>query len=171
MWTTESRSRCGVCGRKLETESVMKGLRILVVAGATAAILVCPRQVAAGDPGTPPKVVAQDPSDTNLQKDLKGVPENIKNLILNFNTARDQFLQQQQLLQLKKGNATTPEERQIIRVRLQANRQQFLEELKSYQDQLRDDLQRLKSKINQAEFLRVIDAAQGAESGHRHKGQ
>jgi flagellar basal body-associated protein FliL len=148
----------------------MKGLRVLLVAGVVAVTLVCPRLTSAGEPGTHATVVAQDPSDKNLQQQLKGVPENVKNLILNFNAARDQFLQNQQALQMERGKAATPAERELIRIQLQANRKQFLEELKQYQDQLRDDLQQLKSKMSHAEFLRVIDAAHGAGTGSRHKG-
>jgi hypothetical protein len=148
----------------------MKGLRVLLMVGSAASNLLIAGLGMAGEPGPPPKVVAQDPNDASLQRELKGVPENVKILVLNFAKTRDKFLLQQESLQIRKGKAATPEERERLRAQLQANRQEFLDELKSYQDQLREDLQQLKSKMSHAEFLRVIDAAHGATSGSRHKG-
>lgn len=147
---------------------------------ATVANLVCPRAVLAADSTTPtlqpPTVLPQgrgDTSDGGLQRDLRGVPDSIKNLILTFDQNRDKYLQQQNLLQIKIKHASTSDERDQLRQQLQANRQEFLTELKSFRDELRNDLQDLRGKIGHAEFGRIIDAAHSAttESGHRHRGQ
>jgi len=92
-----------------------------------------------------------------LLKDLKGVPDNIKALILSFDQTRDQYLREQRLLLIKLHNATTPEEREQIREQLQTNRQAFLDALKSFREQLRDDIQNLTQKISRAEFARIIE--------------
>ena len=115
----------------------------------------------------------QDRDDRDLQHDLRGVPDNVKTLIVTFDQTRERFLQQQRLLLIRLHNATTPEEREQIRQLLQANRQDFLNELKSFRDELHSDLQALKGKISQAEFGRIIDAAHDAstQGGHRHRGQ
>jgi hypothetical protein len=154
---------------------MMKPIRILLALTAAVANLVCPRSVLAGDPSppTPPTVVPQDRDDRDLQHDLRGVPDNVKTLIVTFDQTRERFLQQQRLLLIRLHNATTPEEREQIRQLLQANRQDFLNELKSFRDELHSDLQALKGKISQAEFGRIIDAAHDAstQGGHRHRGQ
>jgi hypothetical protein len=153
----------------------MKSFRILLTLTAAVANLVCPRSVLAADPGTttPPVVVPQDPGDRDLQHDLRGVPDNVKTLILTFDQTRDKFLQQQRLLLIRLSHASTPEERDQVRQLLQANRQDFLTELKGFRDQLRNDLAALKGKIGHAEFGRIINAAHDAstEGGHRHRGQ
>src|SRR5258708_9432167 len=144
----------------------MKKIRILLTLGAAAASLVCPR-AALAQTTTPPTVVPQDRDDRDLLRDLRGVPDPIKNLIQSFDQIRDQYLRQQHLLLIKLRHATTPEEREAIRDQLQANRQTFLNELKSFREQLRDDLQALKSKISPNEFRRIIDAAKDAATdGH-----
>jgi hypothetical protein len=152
----------------------MKLFRILATVLALAGSLICPRLLLAADP-TPtattsqPIVVSQDRNDRDLQRDLRGVPPNIKTLIMTFDQTREKFLQQQSLLQIRLRNASTSQERDQVRQQLQANRQDFLTDLKSYRDTLRNDLQSLKGKIGNAEFGRIIDAAHGG--GHRHRGQ
>lgn len=108
-----------------------------------------------------------------MQRDLRGVPDNVKNLVLTFDQTRDKYLQQQTLLLIKLKHASTPDEQEQLRQQLQANRQEFLSDLKGFRDELRDDLQAMKGKISHAEFGRIIDAAHGAstEGGHRHRGQ
>ena len=75
------------------------------------------------------------------------------------------------LAQLK--NATTPSDREQIRQQVQANRQSFLDALRSFREQLKDELAALKGKISHEEFLRIINAAHNAQTeggiGH-HKG-
>ena len=120
---------------------------------------------------TPPTVVPQDRDDKDLLRDLKGVPDDIKSLILNFDQTADKYLAMQRALLMKLKNATTPEEREAIREQLQDNRQAFLADLKTFRQQLRQDLEALKGKISHAEFRRIIDAARdAAEVGDRHKG-
>lgn len=138
--------------------------------------LVCPRIVVAqtaAPASTPPIVVPQDRDDKDLLHDLKGVPDNVKTLIVGFDQQRDKFLLQQHLMLIKLRNATTAEEREQIRQQLQGNRQEFLADLKSFRQELRADLQKVKGEISHAEFLRIIDAAHNAANagGHRHRGQ
>jgi hypothetical protein len=153
----------------------MKSLRILLTLTAAVANLVCPRSVLAADTTStaPPLVVPQDRDDSNLQHDLRGVPNSIKTLILTFDQTRDRFLRQQGLLLIRLRNASTAQERQQVREQLQANRQDFLNELKGFRDQLRTDLDAVKPKLGQTEFLRIINAAHEASAGggHRHRGQ
>jgi hypothetical protein len=146
----------------------------------TVANLLCHRCVLAADtltpgapPPTPPTVVPQDRDDRDLQRDLRGVPDSVKGLILTFDQTRDKFLQQQNLLLIKLRHASTLEEQEQLRQQLQSNRQDFLAELKSFREELRHDLQALKGKISHAEFGRIIDAAHNASGGggHRHRGQ
>lgn len=158
----------------------MKSIRMLLGLTAAVANLVCPWSVLAADSTTPtdppPTVLPQgrsDSTDGGLQRDLRGVPDNVKNLILTFDQNRDKYLQQQNLLLIKVKHASTPNEQQQLRQQLQANRQEFLADLKSFRDELRNDLQDLKGKIGHAEFGRIIDAAHSATTGggHRHRGQ
>ena len=148
----------------------------MLTLAAALANLVCPLSVLAADTPTtmaPPLVVSQDRDDRDLQHDLRGVPDNVKTLIVTFDQTRDKFLQQQRLLLIKLRHASTPEERDQVRQQLQANRQDFLSELKSFRDLLRNDLDALKGKIGHAEFGRIINAAHDVttEGGHRHRGQ
>ena len=158
----------------------MKSLRTLLALTVAVANVVCHRGVLAADslaPGAPapgpPTVVPQDRNDSDLQRDLRGVPDNVKGLILTFDQTRDKFLQQQNLLLIKLRHASTPEEQDQIRQQLQSNRQDFLAELKSFREELHHDLDALKGKISHGEFGRIIDAAHSASAGggHRHRGQ
>jgi hypothetical protein len=145
----------------------MKTIRYLILTGMVVASLCGPRMVGAQTSTTTPVVVV--PNDGNLG----GVPEDIKTLIVGFAVSRDKYLAEQDLLLLKLSNATTPEEREKIREQLQDNRQAFLDSLKDFRTQLKDDLEALKGKISHEEFLRIIDAAHDAATeggiGH-HKG-
>jgi hypothetical protein len=155
--------------------SDMKLLGIMLTLVAAMANLACPLSVLAADHATPgpPTVVPQGRDDHDLSRDLRGVPDNVKTLIMTFDQTRDKYLQQQRLLQIRMRHASTPQEQDQIRQEFQANRQEFLSELKSFRDELRSDLQSLKGKIGHAEFGRIIDAAHDVSSdgGHRHRGQ
>ena len=146
----------------------MKSIRYLILAGITAASLYSPRVVLADGTGAPPVVVPH--GDRDLLQDLRGAPDDIKALIIGFDKTRDKYLAQQRLLLIKLKNATTPEERERIREQLQQNRQAFLEALKDFRAELKEDLVALKGKISHQEFLRIIDAAHDAatEGGLRH---
>jgi hypothetical protein len=153
----------------------MKPLQMLLTLSAALAALVCPRSVLAADSTitAPPTVIPQDHGgDRDLLHDLKGVPDNLKTLIVTFDQTRDKYLRQQRLLLIKLHHATTPDEQEQIRQQLQANRQDFLVELKGFRAELQTDLQSLKGKISHAEFGRIIDAAQSASTGggHRRRG-
>jgi hypothetical protein len=148
---------------------------MVLMLAAAVANLVCPLGALAADTGTatPPTVVPQGRDNRDLMRDLRGVPDNVKTLIMTFDQTRDKYLQQQRLLLAKMRHAATPEQQDQIRQQLQANRQDFLTELKSFREELRTDLQSLKGKIGHAEFGRIIDAARDAtaDGGHRHRGQ
>lgn len=154
----------------------MKPFRLFVALCAAVANLACPRAVLGADTSaaSPPTVVPQDRgADRDLLRDLRGVPDSVKTLIVTFDQTRDKYLQQQQLLLVKLRHAATPQEQDQIRQQIQANRQDFLTDLKGFREQLRTDLQALKGKIGHAEFGRIIDAAHNAsnDGGHRHRGQ
>lgn len=85
-------------------------------------------------------------------------------MITTFETTRDHFLANQELLYTQLRHATTQQEREQIRLQLQSNRQAFLTSLHSFRDQLKNELTALKGKISHEEFLRVIDAAKNASS-------
>jgi len=150
----------------------MKTIRYLILAGMAVTSLCGPRTAFAQASTTPPVVVVPH-DDQDLYRDLRGAPDNVKDLIINFDKTRDQFLAQQALLQAKLKKATTKAEREAIRDQLQENRADFLAALKAFREQLKDDLAALKGKISHAEFLRIIDAAHDAATeggvGH-HKG-
>jgi hypothetical protein len=101
------------------------------------------------------------------------VPKEIQSLILTFSQTRDQYLAQQAVLLAQLKNATTAAEREQIRLQVQANRQSFLDALRAFREQLKDELAALKGKISHEEFLRIIDAAHNAQTEggiNRHKG-
>lgn len=154
----------------------MKLFRILLTVGAAMANLVCPLPASAADtaPPTTTTVVPQDRNDRDLLRDLSGVPDNVKTLIVTFDQTRDKYLQQQRLLLIKMHHAATPDEQAQLRQQLQANRAEFLSDLKGFREELRTDLEALKGKLGHAEFGRIIDAAHNAANnsgGHRHRGQ
>jgi hypothetical protein len=149
----------------------MKTIRYLILTGISVACLCGPRAAWAQATTTTPVVVPHD--DTDLYQDLRGAPKDIQTLIVSFDQTRDKYLAAQDLLLAKLKNATTAEEREKIREQLQDNRQAFLDALKDFRSQLKDDLVALKGKISHAEFLRIIDAAHDAatEGGlNHHKG-
>jgi len=148
----------------------MKTFRILLTIGAAAASLISPRLVFADATVT---AVPQDPNGAGLLNELKGVPPNIKALILNFDQISDKYLQQQKVLLLKLKNATTAAEREALRTALQENRQDFLAELKIFRQDLRADLQALKGELTHKEVLRILEAAKQAigPTGPAHKGK
>ncbi len=137
--------------------------------GVAALSLLRPPSLSGADT-TPPTVVPQDRNDRDILHDLKGVPDSVKTLILKFDQTRDKYLKQQRDLLAELRNATTAEMRQQIRDQLQANRQDFLAELKSFREELKADLAALKDKISHAEFNRIIDAAHDAGTGHHRRG-
>jgi hypothetical protein len=78
-------------------------------------------------------------------------------------------LQQQQLLRIRLLHSASPSEQDQIRLQLQSNRQDFLNELTGFRNELRTDLEGLKPKLGHKEFGRIIDAARQVESGDRHR--
>lgn len=153
--------------------SNLKAFRILLMVAAAAAILVCPRTAIAADNGKSPTIVPPDHDQKKLLHDLKGAPDNIKSMILNFDQVADKYLQQQRALLLNLKNATTDAQRTAIRSELQSNRQSYLDALKVFRQELRADIQTLRGKITHAEVLRILDAAGDANgpASARHKGR
>ncbi|MGC9943243.1 MAG: hypothetical protein ABSE48_15550 [Verrucomicrobiota bacterium] len=152
----------------------MKTIRNLILTGMTVAGLCGARTV--GAQTTSATTTPLPPTTTTVVPNggvLKGIPENIKVLIIDFAVIRDKYLAHQDLLLLKLSKATTEAERQQIRAQLEDNRAAFLDEIKAFRLQLKGDLEALKGKINHAEFLRIINAAYDAihEGGfYQHKG-
>ncbi len=142
---------------------IMKTIRYLVLTGIAAAGLCGAGSVWAQTTSTPPVTVAPHAG-------TGGAPAGIKTLITSFDKTRDKYLAAQDLLLKQLKNATTAAEREQIREQLQDNRQAFLEALKDFREQLKDDLTALKGKISHEEFLRIINAAQEAatEGGFDH---
>jgi mevalonate kinase len=151
----------------------MKTIRYLLLTGMTVASLCGARSVLAQTTTTTPPVVVVPNDDKDLYQDLRGVPKVLQTLIVSFDKTRDKYLAAQDLLLRKLKDATTAAEREQIRDQLQENRQDFLAALKSFREQLQDDLTALKGKISHEEFLRIIDAAHDAATegglGH-HRG-
>jgi hypothetical protein len=142
----------------------MKMLRTLMLAGIALATFSGTGVVLAQ---APPPVVTPHDGGT-------GLPPAIQTLITSFDATRDAYLKSQVALLGELKNATTTAEREQVRESLQANRDAFLLELKTYRTELKDDLESLKAKITHQEFLRVIDAAydfgnkQGGPQHHRN---
>ena len=143
----------------------MKLIRFLLVA--VAALCLLPGATVVQAQSAAAVVAPHDGSD--------GLPPVIKTLIASFDTTRDAYLTSQATLLGELKNATTDAQREQIRDALQANRNAFLAELKTFRTDLKDDLAALKSKISHEEFQRIIDAAYafdhkasgpGAHKGH-----
>ena len=130
---------------------IMKIHRVLLAIGVAGASWLCPLTGFTQTATTPPVVVPKDPNDGALLRDLKGAPDNVKDLIVNFDKTADQYLAKQRALLQQFKNATTPDERAAIRQELQDNRTAFLAELKTFRAQLKEDLAALKGKIGQGE--------------------
>jgi hypothetical protein len=151
----------------------MNAVRNLILTGMALVSLFAPNtaraQVATTPPGATPPVVVVPNNGT----DLVVVPKGIKTMITSFAQTRDKYLAAQDLLLIQFKHATTAAEREQIRLQLQANRKAFLDALKGFRQQLKDELAALKGKISHEEFLRIIDAAHNAATeggiGH-HKG-
>ena len=157
-----------------QTEAVMKRIGLMVSISMAALSLAAPQASWAQTSSTPttPPVVTLHNDGKGVLKDLKGAPPAVAKLILNFDALRDKYLLKQHLLLEKLSDATTSEQREAIREQLQDNRQAFLDELTDFRTQLKDELNDLKGRISNAEFLRIIEAAQAAGGGdHRHRGR
>jgi len=155
----------------------MSYLRSIVNVSALILSLIAPSialgQSSAGPtPSTAAPVVTlhSDGTSATAQPDLKGVPPEVAKLIVNFNALRDKYLLKQHLLLESLQNTTTQEQRDSIRQQLQDNRQAFLDELSDFRTQLKDELKGLQGRVSNAEFLRIIDTAQGSGGDHRHRG-
>jgi hypothetical protein len=150
--------------------TLMRSLRILLTVAAAAASLINVPSLQ-GQSTTPPTIVPQS-GDKDLLRDLKGAPQDIQTLILSFDKQRDQYLQSQRQLLIKLKNATTDQEREAIRDQLQANRTEFLADLKSFRQDLKADLKADAANISHGELRRILEAAHDAatDGSPRHKG-
>jgi hypothetical protein len=142
----------------------MKATRKLILMITLIVILCASRSVWAQTTATPPAMSSSVVVVSHSATALSGVPPGIRTMITTFETTRDHFLANQELLYTQLRHATTQQEREEIRLQLQANRQAFLTTLTSFRNQLKDELTALKGKISHEEFLRVIDAAKNASS-------
>jgi hypothetical protein len=151
--------------------SKLRAIVSLAVALLSATVVRTVAQSAASPTATTPTITATHGDASSLSGDLKGVPPEVAKLILNFDTLRDKYLLKQHLLLEKRQNATTQEQRDAIRQQLQDNRQAFLDELADFRTQLKDELKSVKGRVSNAEFLRIIEAAQSGSGGnHHHRG-
>jgi hypothetical protein len=154
----------------------MNNLRSIVSLSAAVLSLIVPRVVLAQATTAPAAATTTAPvvtlhgDGTAAQPDLKGVPPDVAKLIVNFNALRDKYLLKQHILLESLQNATTDEQRDTIREQLQDNRQAFLDELSDFRIQLKDELKGLQGRISNAEFLRIIDTAQGSGGNIHHRG-
>jgi hypothetical protein len=154
----------------------MKTIRYLILTALAVVSLCAPRTVQAqpastAAAATTPAVVPDN--DTDLYRDLRGAPDNIKDLIVNFDKTRDKYLAAQAVLLAELKKATTDAERDKIREQLQDNREAFMDALKDFRGDLKADLVALKGKLSDKEVDRIIDAAHDAatEGGpFHHKG-
>jgi hypothetical protein len=152
----------------------MKTIRSMITTALALAILgvsVSLQAQTTATPGTPttPATVLPDDKDGVL----KGLPAPVVTLLVSFDQTRDKYLAQQRLLLIHLKNATTPEERNAVRLLLESNRDAYLAQLKDFRNDLRDELSDLKGKISSEEKDRIIAAAReiSTEGGlHHHRG-
>lgn len=104
-----------------------------------------------------------DPPDRLKTPEL---PEAVKNLVKEFETARNEFLKQQEELR-KQLRSTKGDERIAIREQLQKNREDWLETIKNLREQIRDQLRDLRDKLHDArdEQLENIRSGKGGKGG------
>lgn len=138
---------------EIKNDVFMKMLKSLMLAALTLAAVSGPSSIFAQStpPPTPPTVAPHDGT--------AGLPPAIAKLITSFDATRDAYLKTQVSLLGQLKSASTAAEREQIRDSLQANRDAFLVDLKTFRTELKDDLEALKGKITHEEFLRIIDAA------------
>jgi hypothetical protein len=169
---------CGGSSRTLSPKAIMKAVCHWILAAICVAGMGASPNARAQAGGNPPANATTSAPITVTPANAGGfgptaVPKEIQSLIETFNQARDQYLAQQAALLAQLKNATTPSDREQIRQQVQANRQSFLDALRSFREQLKDELAALKGKISHEEFLRIINAAHNAQTeggiGH-HKG-
>lgn len=142
----------------------MKTLKALLLFGVAGAFVMGPAWVRADGTNAPPVNLPAVVGDRNPNQ----LPAEIKALLAAFETKRDayQAAQKDFLAQLK--NATTPEQREAIRAKLQGNRQAFLAEVRDFREELRQEIGDLKHKINNEELNRLIGSGAGSRDGHHH---
>ncbi|MGC8743134.1 MAG: hypothetical protein ACP5T0_04575 [Verrucomicrobiia bacterium] len=97
-------------------------------------IILPPRPEPPGRPGIEPPVRPE-------------LPQEIKDLIAQFEQAKQDFLTAQKDLLEQLKNATTDEERAQIREQLKAQRDAWLEQTKELRQQIREALKELRDKI------------------------
>jgi len=144
-------------------------IRNILLTSVTGFTLLNAGALLADDPTTPPTTrppVVVPPGDKEMLRDLKGAPADVRNLIISFDATRDKYLAEQRAL-LRKLKGATDDQRAAIRQQLQANRDAFLAEMKTFRADLRTDLEDLKGKISRREFQRILDAARDASGGDK----
>jgi hypothetical protein len=153
----------------------MKDFRSIVSVGAlflsvAAPGIVSAQATTAPTPAATTPVVVLHNDASSSASDLQGVPPAVAKLIVSFDALRDKYLLKQHLLLESLQNATTQEQRDAIRQQLQDNRQSFLDELSDFRTQLKDELKSVQGRVSNAEFLRIIEAAQSTGGNHHHRG-
>jgi len=138
----------------------MKALNILaIITSLGVSILGTPALAQSTNNPTPPVIV---------EKGKVPIPVDIQDLVKKFEAERSVFLTQQAVLEAKLKNATTPAQRAAIRAALEDDRQDFLADLKKFREQLKDEVQELKGKLNNPELARLVAEVKREIEAHNH---
>lgn len=139
----------------------MRIVKTLALASAICSFLLV-GSVRADTNSTPPVVVGS----SGVPADLK----EIKELVAAFEVKRDAYVEAQKDLLAQLKNATTEQQREIIRAQLQQNRQVFLDELHDLRVDIRHELEEIRHTIHNQELQRLLDQLKQLEqSVHQHK--
>lgn len=103
-----------------------------------------------------------------VEKGKVPIPADIQDLVKKFEAERSVFLTEQAALLAKLKNATTPAQRAAIRAALEDDRQDFLADLKKFREQLKDEVQALKGKLNNPELARLVAEVKREIEAHNH---
>jgi hypothetical protein len=142
----------------------MKTLKALLLFGVVGAFVMGPAQVRADGTNRPPVNLPAVVGDKNPNQ----LPAEIKTLLAAFETKRDAYQTAQKDLLAQLKNATTPEQREVIRAKLQDNRQAFLSEVRDFREELRQEIREMKNKINNEELNRLIGHGISSGDGRHH---
>lgn len=150
-------------GRLFSNEEYMKAIKAISLLVLT--LFILGGAVArAQSTNRPPTDV--DPNKENVRAELK----EIKVLAASFEAKRDAYLAQQKTL-LAQLKSATADQRTAIRDQLQANRAAFLTELKTFRQEIQDEVREIKAIVHNKEITRLLDAGKTPPPTRGHKGQ
>jgi hypothetical protein len=99
------------------------------------------------------------------------IPDDIQDLVKKFEKERKVYIDEQKILLAKLKNATTEEQREIIRAQLQKDRTDFLADIQQFREDLKAEIQELKNKLTNQELLRLIEEVKHEVEDHNHHGK